>query len=49
MGFKSRHPGGVNILFADGSTTFLRDDIDYTTYQMLGARADGETIPDADF
>ena len=36
MGFKSRHPGGVNFLFADGSTTFLRDEIDYTTYQMLG-------------
>jgi prepilin-type N-terminal cleavage/methylation domain-containing protein/prepilin-type processing-associated H-X9-DG protein len=49
MGFKSRHPGGVNFLFADGSTTFLRDDIDYTTYQMLGARSDGEAIPDANF
>jgi prepilin-type N-terminal cleavage/methylation domain-containing protein/prepilin-type processing-associated H-X9-DG protein len=49
MGFKSRHPGGVNFLFSDGSTTFLREDIDYTTYQMLGARADGEAIPDANF
>src|SRR4051812_33406345 len=49
MGFKSRHPGGVNFLFADGSTTFLRDEIDYTTYQMLGARSDGEAIPDANF
>ena len=49
MGFKSRHPGGVNFLFADGSTAFLREDIDYTTYQMLGARADGEVIPDASY
>jgi prepilin-type N-terminal cleavage/methylation domain-containing protein/prepilin-type processing-associated H-X9-DG protein len=49
MGFKSRHPGGANFLFADGSTTFLREDIDYTTYQMLGARSDGEAIPDANF
>jgi prepilin-type processing-associated H-X9-DG protein len=44
MGFKSRHPGGVNVLFADGSTHFLQESIDYTTYQKLGARADGEAL-----
>jgi prepilin-type processing-associated H-X9-DG protein len=44
MGFKSRHPGGVNMLFADGSTHFLTETIDYTTYQKLGARADGEAL-----
>jgi prepilin-type N-terminal cleavage/methylation domain-containing protein/prepilin-type processing-associated H-X9-DG protein len=44
MGFKSRHPGGVNLLFADGSTHFLQETIDYTTYQKLGARADGEPV-----
>jgi prepilin-type processing-associated H-X9-DG protein len=49
MGFKSRHPGGANMMFSDGSSTFLREDIDYTTYQMLGARADGEVIPDGNF
>ena len=49
MGFKSRHPGGANFVFADGSAKYLTQDIDYTTYQMLGARADGETIPDATF
>ncbi|WP_197526780.1 DUF1559 domain-containing protein [Pirellulimonas nuda] len=42
MGFKSRHPGGANFVFADGSTHFLTDSIDYTTYQRLGARNDGE-------
>jgi len=42
MGFKSRHVGGVNFAFCDGSTHFLPDAIDYTTYQRLGARADGE-------
>jgi prepilin-type N-terminal cleavage/methylation domain-containing protein/prepilin-type processing-associated H-X9-DG protein len=47
MGFKSRHPGGVNILFADGSTHFLQESIDYTTYQKLGARADGEALESA--
>jgi prepilin-type N-terminal cleavage/methylation domain-containing protein/prepilin-type processing-associated H-X9-DG protein len=49
MGFKSRHSGGVNMLFADGSTHFLVDSIDYTTYQMLGARADNEVIGDSTF
>ena len=49
MGFKSRHPGGANMMFADGSTTFLSENIEYTTYQMLGARADGEVFPDASF
>jgi prepilin-type N-terminal cleavage/methylation domain-containing protein/prepilin-type processing-associated H-X9-DG protein len=44
MGFKSRHAGGVNILFADGSTHFLNQDIDYTTYQKLGGRRDGEAV-----
>ncbi len=44
MGFKSRHPGGANFCFADGSTRFLQENIDYTTYQKLGARADGEVV-----
>jgi prepilin-type N-terminal cleavage/methylation domain-containing protein/prepilin-type processing-associated H-X9-DG protein len=49
MGFKSRHSGGANFVFADGSTKFLVQEIDYTTYQMLGARADGEVIPDGNY
>lgn len=44
MGFKSRHPGGANFVFADGSTHFLNKSIDYTTYQRLGARGDGEGV-----
>jgi prepilin-type N-terminal cleavage/methylation domain-containing protein/prepilin-type processing-associated H-X9-DG protein len=44
MGFKSRHTGGVNFVFCDGSVHFLQDDIDYTTYQRLGARNDGEPV-----
>ncbi len=31
----SNHSGGVNIVFADGHTQFLREDIDYTVYQRL--------------
>jgi prepilin-type processing-associated H-X9-DG protein len=44
MGFKSRHPGGANFAFCDGSTHFLPESIDYTTYQRLGARSDGEAV-----
>ncbi|HZZ28097.1 MAG TPA: DUF1559 domain-containing protein [Pirellulales bacterium] len=31
----SNHPGGVVVVFADASTRFLREDIDYPTYCML--------------
>ena len=31
----SNHSGGVNVVFADGHTYFLRDDIDYLVYQRL--------------
>ena len=41
MGFKSRHPGGAQFVFADGSVHFLSETIDYETYQRLGDRRDG--------
>ena len=31
----SGHPGGVNVVFADNHTKFLRDDISYRTYTQL--------------
>jgi prepilin-type N-terminal cleavage/methylation domain-containing protein/prepilin-type processing-associated H-X9-DG protein len=31
----SNHPGGVVVAFCDGHTQFLREDIDYLTYQRL--------------
>lgn len=43
-GFKSLHPGGCHFCFADGSVHFLQENIDYTTYQMLGDRHDGYPI-----
>jgi prepilin-type processing-associated H-X9-DG protein len=44
MGFKSLHTGGANFVFCDNSVRFLADEIDYTTYQRMGARADGEPL-----
>lgn len=31
----STHSGGVNVVFADGHTGFIREDVDYTVYQRL--------------
>jgi prepilin-type N-terminal cleavage/methylation domain-containing protein/prepilin-type processing-associated H-X9-DG protein len=46
MGFKSRHPGGCQFVFGDGSVHFLSESIAYDTYQMLGDRRDGGIIGD---
>jgi prepilin-type processing-associated H-X9-DG protein len=43
-GFRSRHPGGANFLFADGSVKFIKNSIDYLTYRSLGTRANGEVV-----
>ena len=42
QGFKSEHPGGAQFVFADGSTHFLEESMDYMTYQRLGCRRDGQ-------
>jgi prepilin-type processing-associated H-X9-DG protein len=42
-GFKSRHSGGANFVFADGSVHFLQQGIDQRTYNLLGCRNDGQT------
>ncbi len=40
-GFKSQHVGGVHIAMGDGSVKFVSQNIDYTTYQYAGNKADG--------
>jgi prepilin-type N-terminal cleavage/methylation domain-containing protein/prepilin-type processing-associated H-X9-DG protein len=40
-GFKSKHSGGTNFVFADGSVHFISESIDHRTYQLLGCRNDG--------
>ena len=44
MGFKSLHPNGAMFVLCDGSVRFLPQNIDHTTYQMLGDRQDGNSI-----
>ena len=43
--FSSRHPGGANFLFCDGSVKFLRDSIDYVSVFQCLATPEGGEIP----
>ena len=41
---RSKHPGGVNVLMADGSGWFCTDTVDLSTWQALSTRAAGELV-----
>jgi prepilin-type N-terminal cleavage/methylation domain-containing protein/prepilin-type processing-associated H-X9-DG protein len=43
-GFSSRHPGIINVAFADGSVRAVTDSIDLETFHQLGNRADGQIM-----
>jgi len=43
-GFRSRHPGGANFVFGDGSVKFIRDAIDLGTYRAIGTRNGKEVV-----
>jgi prepilin-type N-terminal cleavage/methylation domain-containing protein/prepilin-type processing-associated H-X9-DG protein len=40
----SRHPGGVNVMFCDGSVKFLKSSVSVQTWWALGSRAGNEVI-----
>jgi prepilin-type N-terminal cleavage/methylation domain-containing protein/prepilin-type processing-associated H-X9-DG protein len=40
----SYHSGGVNVCLGDGSVRFVRDTVDFVTWQGAGSRAGGEVI-----
>jgi prepilin-type N-terminal cleavage/methylation domain-containing protein/prepilin-type processing-associated H-X9-DG protein len=41
---RSRHTGGVNVVFCDGSTHFIANTIDWTVWQALGTSRGGEVV-----
>jgi prepilin-type N-terminal cleavage/methylation domain-containing protein/prepilin-type processing-associated H-X9-DG protein len=40
----SYHSGGANVCMADGSVRFVRDSLDFATWQAVGTRAGGEVV-----
>ena len=40
----SRHAGGVNVLFADGSVKFVKSSTNAQTWWAVGTKANGEVI-----
>ncbi len=44
----SFHPGGVLVLFVDGSVHFLNQDLDHRTHVLLGDPQDGQVIAASD-
>ena len=40
----SYHPGGVNVLFGDGTVRFIKNSINIVTWMSLGTKANGEVL-----
>src|SRR5262249_32308786 len=40
----SRHPGGANFLFADGSVRFIKEQVGFNIFRALATRRGGEAI-----
>jgi len=48
-GLSSRHPGGANFAFGDGSVRFLKNSISPGVLNLLASRADGEIVSSDQF
>ncbi len=44
LAFSSRHPGGGQVVLADGSVMFVSEDIDRTTWSAMGTCRGGEVV-----
>jgi prepilin-type N-terminal cleavage/methylation domain-containing protein/prepilin-type processing-associated H-X9-DG protein len=43
-GARSRHPGGVNVVFGDGSVKFIKNSINLATWKALSTTRGGEIV-----
>jgi prepilin-type N-terminal cleavage/methylation domain-containing protein/prepilin-type processing-associated H-X9-DG protein len=48
-GARSRHAGGVNVVFGDGHVSFITDNVPLAAWQALGWIADGQPISGVDY
>ena len=44
IGASSRHPGGVNAGFLDGSVKFIKDSVNPATWRAISTMAGGEVV-----
>ena len=45
----SYHPGGVNVLFGDGSVKFIKDSVALNVWRALSTRNGGEVVSSSDY
>jgi prepilin-type N-terminal cleavage/methylation domain-containing protein/prepilin-type processing-associated H-X9-DG protein len=45
----SSHPGGVNVLFGDGTVRFVKDTVALRVWRAIGTRNGGEVVSSSDF
>jgi prepilin-type N-terminal cleavage/methylation domain-containing protein/prepilin-type processing-associated H-X9-DG protein len=45
----SNHPGGVNVLFMDGSVRFIKSSVSYVTWYAIATPKNGELVSSDDF
>jgi prepilin-type processing-associated H-X9-DG protein len=48
-GASSKHPGGVNVAFLDGSVKFIKDSVAPTTWWAIATRSGGEVVDAASY
>jgi len=46
---RSRHPGGVHVLFTDGHARYITDTVDSTLWRAIGSRDGAELIGNAEY
>ena len=44
IGASSNHPGGVTVVFMDGSVRFIKNTVNIQSWWFLGTRAGGEVV-----
>jgi prepilin-type processing-associated H-X9-DG protein len=44
FGSRSRHPGGVNALFGDGTVRFIKNSVSIVTWQAISTTKGGEIV-----